>query len=49
MDFKIYNEKIKPLENEADFDPTDVKGCIIGEDGLYLVPRDRAKLATQKV
>ena len=37
VDFKIYNEKVKPLEVNANFDPSGVEGFIIGRDGLYLV------------
>ena len=29
VDFKIYNEKINPLEIKADFDPAGVEGFII--------------------
>ena len=39
VDFKIYNEKIKPLDIEADFNLAGVEGFIIGWDGLYLMPK----------
>ena len=45
MDFKIYNEKIKPHKIEVDFDLIVVEGFIIGRDGLYLMPRAGAELA----
>ena len=46
MDFKIYNEQVKPLEVDSDFDPSKVQGFVIGRDDLYLVPRIGAKLTS---
>ena len=46
VDFKIYNEKVEPLEADFGFDPSEVKGFVIRQDGLYLVTKVEAELTS---
>ena len=46
VDFKIYNEKVKPLEGDTNFDASGFKGFIIRWDGLYRMPKVRVELTS---
>ena len=49
VNFKDYNTKAKPIQvNLNSFDPSTIKCCLVGLDGLQLVPKAGAGLASEK-
>ena len=49
VDFKVYNPKVKPLVvDDSTFDPELIEGCYFGPNGLYFMPKAKARSAQQE-